>query len=224
MSRRAMLGVVVLAATACGGDDGAGGGGKGGAGGGGGDGPGCIQTTCTPALKYPVEAICVHDECRDVGLVDEDGKPLYSTIRVQYSYPTEVGSYTVESWSTTVYHPLRPDGSTLDCAALLALEPAKRRNAGYTNVVGWNSSSASFVSGSTAIPTTVTNVRVNDPGVEYLILGELFSGKIDSATRENSGSVIAEGCIEGVVLVPGRYDDEGADERFQHWLQLRMAQ
>lgn len=223
MSRRAILGLVVVAATACGGDDG-GEKGKGGAGGEGGDpAAGCIQSTCTPHFRFTVEAICVDDECIDVGLLNERGEQRLSSNRVQYTYPNDVANYTVESWATTVFHPIRPDGTTLDCKTLLALEPKLRRNAGYTNVVGWNASSASFVSGSTALPTSVNRVPVNEPGVEYLILGELFSGKIDSTTRENSGSVIADGCIDGVVLTEGEFTTDVTDERFQFWVQLGMA-
>ncbi|WP_373046241.1 hypothetical protein [Vulgatibacter sp.] len=231
MSRRALLGLVMVAAACGGGEDDAAG--AGGSGGGGGDGindqpPACIQMPkCAYGLEHHIDAICVEDECIDVGARGPDDQVQRASFYIFSRYPKEVTGYRIASVGVTMFHPTRPNGERLTCADLLALEPAKRRNAGYTNVVAWNSRNAADIGGNDTIPAPMSRIPVNEPGVEYVLLSELWSGPTDAASpHANTGAVIADGCVEGVVVEEGQYllPDGSVDERFSTLIQTSWVE
>lgn len=225
MSRRALWGLVLAAAAAgCGGEDT-----KDPAGGGGGGAgdieAGCLQApTCVESLrKAPLSKICVQDACLDVGA--RDGGAVVTSDMIVYSrYPGTGAGYTIKSYALTVLHPTRPDGGTLDCGSLLALAPEKRRNAGYTNVLEWATGRVENVEGSDTFPAPASAIPVNEPGVKYLVLAELWSGLPDSTTGVNGGTVVGEGCLDDFVAVPGPMlnDDGTVNEDHAVALDMRM--
>src|SRR5690606_17149723 len=196
-------GALALALIACGGGSG-GGDGAGGAGGGG------AGAACTPACASlhddPVRAICLEGSCVDVGLRDDAGEVRLSSVMVYARLPAGAIP-TIRSYSTTAYHPLRPDGSSLSCADLLALPPEARRDTGALNVVAWHGNGFLAPPAGDTIPSPLSNVPVNEPGVRYLLLSELYSGAPDSTTRLPTGALVAHGCIEGFEAPEGRYAD-----------------
>lgn len=202
MSRRNWLGLALLAAVACGGEtaDDTNGGGAGE--------PGCEQLRkCATGLGSAIEQICVDDACVNVG-VRENGAVVTSDMYVFTRYPA--GAAGLRSFAMTVLHPTRPDGERLTCADLLALAPEKRRGVGYTNVLEWSAGRLTQSAGSDTFPAQLTKIAVNEPGVKYLLLAELWTGDLDTISGENTGLVGAEGCAEDFVAVPGPYlDGEG---------------
>src|SRR5262245_3166286 len=118
--RRALLLSSLLAVSACGGESSGPGGGENV------DGEkGCTQApACLFTLHSKIEKICVDDECVSLGPVDMPR----SSIIVSGMLPTMVTNRT-QGWSVSVFHGTRPNGDVESCEHVLALDPAKRRNA-----------------------------------------------------------------------------------------------
>lgn len=218
MLHRALWGVTLLAAVACGGssdkDDGAGGAGA--------EEDGCRQMpACTSSLS-PAKAICVEDACIPVGARNDAGDPIRSDMRIFVKYPTTVVNSGVNVVGFTVLHPRTPLGGTLTCEQVMAMDPDDRRNAGLTNVVHRDGVPVTFASGNDTLAAQLVKIPVNDEGVEYLLLAEFHSGGLDGSTGEPRGVVVAEGCAAGLVAPPGRYVENTGDERFSFLVSIGM--
>lgn len=172
---------------------------------------GCVQVpTCVGSLQRQVTSICYQDECVPVG---SEGR---SSVIVHGLIPSQLLESSISSYSVSVFHTDRPAGGRdLTCEDVLALSPEQRRNEGYTNTLSWTSARANLATGDNAITMAALDVPV-DAGKRYIVLAELFSGSIDTASRP-TGVVLAEGCIEGVEFPIGHYMDHPDDE---NWAKL----
>ena len=217
----ALLFCLLLASAGCGGGDsdgpsGAGGEGGGGSGGGGGEEPnapwsaGCLQELCEEDILDGIDRICVEDECLAAGLqTDGDGKLIRANLQFHGQIPHNFPFDRIRGVAATLFHPMRPDGGTLDCAGLLSLPPSLRREEGYTNVVGFASMRAAAEPGDSYMPIPVYRVPV---GEAFIALVEFFNESPETDTRPR-GQAIVQGCIV-VDVVEGHWADDQSDPRF----------
>jgi hypothetical protein len=168
-----------------------------------------------------IDQICIRDECVPVGLVAGiDGELLRGHPMFWGEIPDTFLPERLRSVSAAIFHPLRPDGGRLDCEGLLGLKPSDRRDAGFTNLAAWNAGRASMQVGDVYVPRPVNRVPVSSPGLSYIVLFELYDGNL-SLEAEPTGAILAEGCVEDIEVVEGRYVDFPDDPRFSHVIELR---
>ena len=218
-----LLPCLILALTACGGEE-AGKEPDGGGGTGGGDGgAGCTQAECrgTTGDYWKVEQICVEGECRDVGLKDEFNETRRGAMLVGVqSFGVDTQNF--RSGHLRIFYPRDARGEAVDCARILAtpdrVHPELNVVGYYTTAVrsqGYRDLRAAF--------GPVAGLPVNDPSLPYLVYLGLYSGDRDASSKHPTGTLLAEGCLGGMVVGEGEAENWAAPDAAHMFQDLKAG-
>ena len=160
---------------------------------------------CEGDLNGSINQICAGGTCAAAGPIQPDATLRRGNVIVQNQLDG-VRPDLVRSFLVRVYHPSRPDGSTLTCADLAAM--ADREDPAQVNVILRVTGGVSQQGATIAAPAF--GAPVSEEGQPFLVHTTFYSADRDTLTAEPRGEFVGLGCEQGVVIPEGEYVQDEA--------------
>lgn len=158
--------------------------------------------TCEPAIRgiSKIDRICAGGKCQAAGPWAEDELARGNLI-VQHNFDV-LSPSNLRSFATTLHHSIRPDGGTLSCADLMALEDIEDPAA--SNIVGRFVDSVNNLNQGQIVRIPLSNVPITERGETFLIFSRFFTVTKDER-GEPRGNLAGRGCTAAVEVPEGPY-------------------